>query len=234
MQKARFLIYLVFTGLVFVVFTAIKFILPHPEPKKEIDEIGMRLYKPIFFGESDAVSQFQSDMDSNESESMSSNDEVDTTEPIEKPPSTKTSSVKSGNNSTYLNGLIQEYRQTVLSKRKYRNDVVVRYYRHEPDGDQIKVLSEFGFYIHERPIPDENRFKKFGSNVIYYGHDFPESDLKFIAALLISRGMEIKNIQPFKDFDGWKHKSIEIGANSKLDKKKPLSLEDIQAFKMAR
>lgn len=248
MQKTRYLLYLVSFALVFVVLTAIKFILPHPEPKKAIDEIGMRLYRPIFFGEADAASQFESEMDVLEpekEEQTSSESEVAEKAVIEKidPPKEKavvekapvkvTSAPKKMDDSDYLNELIQAYRKDVLSKRKYRNDVVVRYYRHEPDGDKVKVLSEYGFYIHERPIPDEKRFQEFGSNVIYYGHDFPESDLKFIAAMLVSNGMEIKSIQPFKDFDGWKHKSVEIGANSRLDKKKSLTLTDIRNFRVS-
>ena len=193
----------------------------------------MRLYKPIFFGEADATSQFESETIQEELNPEVKTEEVKIEKPKEETPAKKSSVASQVNSATYLEGLIRDYRKNVLSKRKYRNDVVVRYYRHEPDGDQVSVLSQYGFYIHERPIPDEKRFKDFGSNVIYYGHDFPESDLKFIAALLISNGMEIKSIQPFKDFDGWKHKSIEIGANTKLDKRKALTLDDIQAFRVS-
>jgi hypothetical protein len=220
MQKTRYLLYLVLIGLAFTTFYILNILLPHPPPEKQVDVIGMRLYKPIFFGEADAPPQFES----TEKESEVTETETDEPEAVRIPSNQR----RSNESTTYLEDLIKEYKRTVLSQRKYRNDVVVRYYRHEPDGDQVKVLSEYGFYIHERPIPDEKRFKNFGSNVIYYGHDFPESDLKLIAALLISQGMEIKSIQPFKDFNGWKHKSIEIGANSRIDAKRPMTINDVK------
>ena len=228
MQKTRYLLYLVSLALVFLVLSAIKFIIPHPEPKEPVDEIGMRLYRPIFFGEADAVSQFESDQ-----EKKNSDEEEKIEAAVVEPPAETRITNEKFDESKYLDDLIQTYLKNVLSKRKYRNDVVVRYYHHESDGDKVSVLSQYGFYIHERPIPDEKRYQEFGSNVIYYGHDFPESDLRFIAAMLISNGMEIKSIQPFKDFDGWKHKSIEIGANPRVDKKKVLTLKEIRDFKVS-
>ena len=236
MQKTRYLLYLVSLALVFLVLSAIKFIIPHPEPKEPVDEIGMRLYRPIFFGEADAISQFESDQEkenSDEEERIDEAIEPAIEEVVVEPQAETKVTVEKFDASKYLDDLILAYRRNVLSKRKYRNDVVVRYYHHEPDGDKVSVLSQYGFYIHERPIPDEKRYQEFGSNVIYYGHDFPESDLRFIAAILISNGMDIKSIQPFKDYDGWKHKSIEIGANPRVDKKKALTLQEIRDFKVS-
>ena len=134
--------------------------------------------------------------------------------------------------SEYVLGLIEEYKANVLSKRKYRNDVVVRYYRHEKDGDKATFLVEYGFYLHERPIKNQKRYKEKTTNVIYFGHEFPESDLKFITTMLLENGMKIKRLEPFKDYDGWKRKAIEIGYSTRFEKLDVMSVEDVRDFSM--
>ncbi|MCP4459389.1 MAG: hypothetical protein GY816_15410, partial [Cytophagales bacterium] len=130
---------------------------------------------------------------------------------------------------SYFTEMIRDYKENVLAKRKYRNDVVIRYYKHESDMDKALVLVDYGFYLHERPV-DKARYKSTNSNVLYYGQEFPENDLKLIAYLLIKNGIPIKRLRPFKNYDGWKSKSLEIGGNPALRNQQILTYSQIQAY----
>ena len=232
MKNTTFLLNFAFLGCAFLVLTAIKFL--SPEPPAPVDEIGMKLYRPIFFGKSETEKKAIAKTDTKKvkEDSTSVKKEVSLVkEPIKEKtvikPKVKTKDNPS--DEAYFSNLLKTYKTEVQSKRKYRNDVVVRYYKHESDGAQADVLVDYGFYLHVRPVAKE-RFKTQNSNVIYYGHEFPESDLKLIAYLLVTNGIPIKRIQPFKDFDGWKKKSIEIGGSSSLDSRRTLTLANIRAF----
>jgi hypothetical protein len=133
----------------------------------------------------------------------------------------------------YFENLIASYKENVLSVRRYRNDVVVRYYRHEPDGDKAKALVKYGFYLHERPVNDTVKYANEISNVIYYGGDFPERDIKLIAYVLMQNGIELKKLKPFKDYTGWKYKSIEIGNDPSLNNKPAITLKELREFEKA-
>ncbi len=129
----------------------------------------------------------------------------------------------------FFKEMIQNYKENVLRTRKYRNDVVIRYYKHDQDQEKAKILNEFGFYLHERPV-SKYRKSTLRSNTIHYGEDFPLRDIQLIAYLLLENGVEIKRIAPFKNYGGWKHKSIEIGADASLKKATSLSLSDIRNY----
>lgn len=236
MENGRFILYVIVLGAVFLLLTAVKMILPHDEPKEPVDIIGMRLYRPIFFGEPSEKTEEQTQTDFQDSAVANIPEDKPESEKPLKIETEKTVTKKSNSTSSSLKGdaffekMIADYRKTTLKERKYRNDVVVRYYRHEPDGDKAQVLVDYGFYLHERPVSDKDEFKNVMSNVIYYGQDFPESDLKLITYLLIKNGIEIKEVRRFKDFDGWKHEAIEIGASKYLVDDPVLTSEQIRAI----
>lgn len=212
-----------------LVMVVIQKMLPHHEPPKPTDKIGMKLYRPLFFGTSD-------DKPAEVPEDVFQDTAPDEAEVLEEAPALKeskptaTTSTPTTDTGNYLEGLIADYKVTVLSKRRYRNDVVVRYYKHAPDGDKADVLVPFGFYLHVRTVNNPEHFENHTSNIIYFGKDFPESDLKLVAALLVNEGLPIKLLQPFKDYDGWKHKSIEIGSSTKLSNHPVLTMDDIRNF----
>ena len=97
------------------------------------------------------------------------------------------------------------------------------------DGSKAELLVDYGFYLHVRPV-QKDRYNTINSNVIYYGHEFPERDLKLIAYLLVKNGIPIKRLQPFKDYDGWKKKSLEIGGNPKLENQPTLTFSQIREY----
>ena len=230
MKNAHSIFNFSFLGVAFIVLTAINLL--SPEAPAPIDEIGMKLYRPIFFGKANvAVTNpiLKKKTKKTEPKALSPVKPIDQKEVAK----TKVQPIDNSSNETYFNHLIKEYKATVLSKRKYRNDVVVRYYKHEPDSASANILVDYGFYLHIRPVA-KARFKTQNSNVIYYGHEFPERDLKLIAYLLVKSGIPIKRIQAFKDFDGWKQKSIEIGGRAKFNQLKTLSLSDIRSFSSVR
>jgi len=232
MENIRFLLYMAAIGIGFLILTGIKILMPEEEYTPPVDKIGMKLYRPIFFG--------------GKRETTSA--EVIKTEtkeiPEEEPPEKtlikdselivdRTVNLSTSKDETYFLEMIRDYQANVLSKRKYRNDVVVRYYRHESDEAKAQLLVDFGFYLHERPV-DKSRFKNISSNVIYFGNGFPERDLKLITYLLVKNGIPIKRLQPFKNYNGWKKNSIEIGGNPKLTEKPTLTFSEIRSFSVPK
>jgi len=240
MENIRFLLYPAFIGTAFLILTSIKLFLPAKEYIPPVDEIGMKLYRPIFFGESTKRPVVKNKIKEDSEDTLPvkvavEEPKVEIEKPkveIEKPKiivEKPKRDLASEADESYFLDMIEDYKANVLTERKYRNDVVVRYYRHESDGDKAGLLVDFGFYLHVRPVNKE-RYKTVSSNVIYYGHEFPEQDLKLIAYLLVKNGIPIKRLQPFKDYDGWKKKSLEIGGNAKLMNKPTLTFSQIQAY----
>jgi len=228
MENIRFLLYAASIGCVFLFLTAIKFLSPEEEYVAPVDEIGMKLYRPIFFGKGEKFTKppiTKKEVDPVFEDEPLTKSPVEDIKVITKKP--VTASISDGE--AYFIEMIRDYRANVLTERKYRNDVVIRYYQHESDQDKVHVLVDYGFYLHMRPV-NKNRYKSTDSNVIYYGQEFPERDLKLIAYLLIKNGIPIKEILPFKDFDGWKKKSLEIGGNPKLENKPTLSFGQIREY----
>ena len=210
----------------------IKKLSPEPSiPPKPIDHVGMSLYRPLFFGT--VLEQHKATK--KKVNPAFADAEIAIPKPVKKSKSKKKNKVSKkkqpirGSGNTYFVNLIDDYNKNVLSERKYRNDVVVRYYKHEPDQSKADTLVDYGFYLHERPVATE-RYSSLMSNVIYYGKDFPKHDLQLIVYLLISNGIEIKQVRKFKDFDGWKNKSIEIGGDPNLINANVMSLKEIKAI----
>lgn len=228
MENIRFLLYLASIGFFFLILTAVKFLSPEEEHLAPVDEIGMKLYRPIFFGKGEQPkksAKIKKKIDPVFEDEFPTKSAVAELEKVKKEP--VTNSIP--DSEAYFVEMVSAYRANVLTKRKYRNDVVVRYYQHESDQDKAHVLVDYGFYLHVRPLHSYG-YKSTDSNVIHYGKDFPERDLKLIAYLLIKNGIFIKQIQPFKDFDGWKKRSIEIGGDPKLENQPTLSFGEIRAY----
>jgi hypothetical protein len=242
MENTRYIGYLLAIALVFVVFVAIKMVMPHAEPQKPVDVIGMQLYRPIFFG-TDADLQYEKKSEASDElqppdPHLTENVTKEKVKPVAvASPQTKEAVLYSPSNEDdderYFEQFLINYKEEVQSKRKYRNDVVVRYYKHEADGERANLLVDYGFYLHIRPVNNPDHYATFESNILYYGKEFPERDIKLIAYLLVRNGIGIKKILPFKDYDGWKRKSIEIGANARLQNAPVLSLSEIRYFKRA-
>lgn len=230
MENTRFLLYILVLIILFLILGAIKSFLPHPKPAKQVDFVGIDLFKPVLYG-SLSESRVEVKKKNEESEDVFVDIEENTMdEENTSIPERETVPVGAAvtNEQEYFSQLLNEYKQEVLKNRRYRNDVVVRYYKHSPDGDKANVLVDYGFYLHVRPVSDSGRYESTMSNVIYYGEDFPKSDLKLITYLLVSNGIGIKEIRRFKDFDGWKRNSIEIGGDPKLTNSNTLTFQAIR------
>ncbi|WP_420317537.1 hypothetical protein [Ekhidna sp.] len=141
-----------------------------------------------------------------------------------------TSSFEGSNNSykglsdlknTYLAPIIAN-----LPSGQLREDLVIRYYRHDQDGDKVFSLKKLGYYIHEKEATETAGL---GSNVIYYGDDVSIEDIQIVAYTLIDEGLPLKSIQP-TSFN-WKSNAIEIGTDPDLDNYSNLTAEDISNFR---
>lgn len=113
-----------------------------------------------------------------------------------------------------------------LPAGQLRDDIVIRYYRHDKDGYTVYSLRDLGYYIHEKEAVETAGL---GSNVMYYGSEVTLEDIQIVAYTLIDQGMELKSIQP-TSFD-WKYNSIEIGTDEGLEGAASLTSEDIKSFK---
>lgn len=231
MKNIRFVLYVVVLAAAFLVLAVIKKYTHHPEDHVTHDFVGIDLYRGIFSQGNATHHSFHDKKELAEPATKIVEKKPDETEKlsyVKSTPAPKKSASKTiTSSSDYFDNLIEEYKANVLSKKKYRNDVVVRYYKHEQDGEKAEVLVDYGFYLHKRPV-EESKFKSLKTNVIYFGQDFPKSDLELITYLLVKSGLEIKEVKPFKDYDGWKHNAIEIGCDPKLSKKSTISDDQIR------
>lgn len=126
---------------------------------------------------------------------------------------------------------IEDYFTNLLSKnlgKKTRNDIVVRYYRHVPDGNKIDELRKYGLYIHERPV--EGELEEYESNSIYYGDSVNQEDIHLIAYIMLRQGLPIKRIQPSLYHDDWKANSVEIGTDTAANDDPVMTLTEIRNF----
>lgn len=112
-----------------------------------------------------------------------------------------------------------------LPTGQLREDVVIRYYRHEKDGEKVYALRELGYYIHEKEATETAGM---GSNVIYYGDQVNREDIQIVAYTLLEKGIPLKSIQ--KTQFEWKFNSIEIGTDSLLVDDQTLQRADIERF----
>ncbi len=126
---------------------------------------------------------------------------------------------------------VVDYFTELLSRNlgtKTRNDIVVRYYRHLPDGNKIDELRKYGLYIHERPV--EGELEGYESNSLYYGDSVSQEDIHLIAYVMLKQGLPIKSIQPSIYHDDWKANSVEIGTDTAVNDDPVLTLTEIRNF----
>lgn len=113
-----------------------------------------------------------------------------------------------------------------LPPGQLREDVVIRYYRHDQDGDKVYSLKEMGYYIHEKEATETEGL---GSNVMYYGENVTVEDIQIIAYTLLSNGLPLKSIEPSSY--SWKANAIEIGTDPDILESSNLTNEDIKNFR---
>ncbi len=131
--------------------------------------------------------------------------------------------------SEYFHQLLSVYKRDIqdkLDKNKARQDIVIRYYHHEPDGNSAYALSKLGYYIHEREVDPE--YANYQSNAIFYGDSVLLRDVQVVAYTLLKEGLPIKIIKPSKFHDSWKAHSIEIGTDTTAIHLTTISLEQVQ------
>ncbi|MEQ8626561.1 hypothetical protein [Ekhidna sp.] len=112
-----------------------------------------------------------------------------------------------------------------LPPGQLREDVVIRYYRHDQDGDKVYSLKELGYYIHEKEATETEGL---GSNVMYYGANVAVEDIQIVAYMLLSSGLPLKSIEP-SSFS-WKANAIEIGTDPDILDDDNLTESDIRNF----
>lgn len=130
--------------------------------------------------------------------------------------------------SSSLTDLKNNYLSPIIAKLPpghLREDVVVRYYRHEKDGDKVSVLQDLGYYIHEKEATETAGF---GSNVLYYGDSVPIEDIRIVAMTLLSNGISLKSIQRSR-YD-WKSNSLEVGTDMELGETSDITEDYIMHF----
>ncbi len=132
---------------------------------------------------------------------------------------------------SYFNTLRSDYLKEFesLPSGNSRTDIVVRYYHHTPDNDNINALKNLRLYIHER-TPDDS-LEGYQSNSIYYGDSVRTEDIQLITYTLLQNGFEVKQIIPSKFHDSWKARSVEIGTDVEVQDKPTLSAKDIMEFR---
>ncbi|MEO9482587.1 MAG: hypothetical protein ABJG47_04050 [Ekhidna sp.] len=134
------------------------------------------------------------------------------------------------NSATYagLDDLTDNYLAPILANLpsgQLREDVVIRYYKHEKDGEKVYSLRKLGYYIHEKEASETTGL---GSNVLYYGSQVRIEDIQIVAFTLINSGLPIKSIEPTQY--SWKNNSIEIGTDTLLVSNPILSQANIESF----
>ena len=112
-----------------------------------------------------------------------------------------------------------------LPPGQLREDVVIRYYRHDQDGDKVYSLKELGYYIHEKEATETEGL---GSNVMYYGANVAVEDIQIVAYMLLSSGLPLKSIEPSSY--SWKANAIEIGTDPDILDDDNLTESDIRRF----
>ncbi len=159
-----------------------------------------------------------------EEEVVSAQPEESTAEPVTT--ATNTSSTPSPD--SFFQNLKNSYLGPILAdlpEGRSREDIVVRYYKHQKDASKVYTLRKLGYYLHEREAQDS---KDYGSNVLYYGSDVDLRDIQLVAYTLVQNGVPLKAIKQ-SQYD-WKYNAIEIGADSLLANNPLLSVADIQGF----
>ncbi|GAB4232923.1 MAG: hypothetical protein Tsb0034_05920 [Ekhidna sp.] len=140
-----------------------------------------------------------------------------------------TTASKPTNEGRSLNALKNNYLAPIVAKLpagQLREDVVVRYYRHDLDEGKVYTLRDMGYYIHEKEATETAGL---GSNIIYYGKDVNVEDIQIVAYTLLEQGLPLKSISPTR-FE-WKSNAIEIGTDTLLLESPTLTKEAVRQFK---
>jgi hypothetical protein len=108
---------------------------------------------------------------------------------------------------------VDSLRRTGTERRRL---ITVRYYpRAFEDAVNANILlpelRAAGFRLDERPT--NPGMSDLGTNAIWFGADVAPDDVKLVALLLMSAGVQLRSIRPFGDPTGPKHAAIEIGAD---------------------
>ena len=198
------------------------------EAKKDTTQKAKKEEKPIdsvekvsepeqLIAESDTIASFES---VDESTEEINNETPDQTDDIQEETFASQFVSLEDLKRNYLNTILEE-----LPPGQLREDIVVRYYRHEKDGNKVYVLRDLGYYIHEKEATETMGL---GSNVLIYGDDVPIEDIQIVAYTLLDQGLPLKAIEPTQ-FD-WKSTSLEVGTDTLLLSNSVLTDTDIQNF----
>jgi cell division protein FtsB len=102
--------------------------------------------------------------------------------------------------------------------------VVVEYYPKEINAAAFeKILSKFGYRVQVR----SPEITDIPINVIFYGKDVPEQDLKLVALTLVRAGVRLRAIQPFRRLADSKGMVIQVGALRELQGQPALEAKTI-------
>lgn len=112
-----------------------------------------------------------------------------------------------------------------LQEGRSREDVVIRYYKHEKDENKVYALKKLRYYLHEKPAIET---KGLGSNVLYYGNEVKLEDIQVVAYVLLENGIPLKSIERSK-YD-WKSNAIEIGTDPELIGTENITKDKIRNF----
>lgn len=171
---------------------------------------------------------------SDSKESSSEEDSIAMVEtPVEEPAKKQAvAAVSQGNTKLigedYFQDLKNSYLSPIIAKLpegRSREDVVVRYYRHNMDNDRVYALRRLGYYLHEKEPEDS---KDLESNVLYYGREVDIRDIQLVAYTLMKNGVPLRAIKQ-SQFD-WKLSAIEIGTDSLLQDSPLLTAASIESF----
>lgn len=143
-------------------------------------------------------------------------------------PKEQSTSTSTDNGGATLSDLTNGYLALKLAELPpghLREDVVIRYYKHEKDGSKVEQLKDLGYYIHVREATETAGL---GSNVLYYGDQVASEDIQLVAYTLLNKGIPLKSIQKTR-FE-WKSNAMEIGTDTLLLDKPNLTRKQVQEF----
>ncbi|NJR48483.1 MAG: toll/interleukin-1 receptor domain-containing protein [Leptolyngbyaceae cyanobacterium CSU_1_3] len=104
--------------------------------------------------------------------------------------------------------------------------VTIEYYPKDIDPEAVqKTLTKLGFNLNikQASVTDAPL------NILFYGRNVSEDDVKLVAYTLIRAGVQIKYIQPFTKLADEKASVIQVGALRELAEKPALDVEEIRS-----
>jgi hypothetical protein len=111
-----------------------------------------------------------------------------------------------------------------------RARVTVRYYpkdfeRDLNEGVVLPKLRGYGFRL-EKGRP---RVPGVPTNAVWTGAAVDPNDVRLVVFTLQAAGLQIKAVRRFRDADGAKRQTIEIGSDASMTKQAPLRVEEVMA-----